>query len=40
MNNAIYEKSASQILVDSPMASSAAPATLQKLSRTVAIYTR
>jgi lipid-binding SYLF domain-containing protein len=40
MNNAIYEKSASQILVDSPVASSGAPATLQKLSRTVAIYTR
>jgi lipid-binding SYLF domain-containing protein len=40
MNRAIYERSASQILVDRPMASSEAPATLQKLAKTISIYTK
>jgi len=40
MNDAIYQKSARQILIESPMAASAAPATLQKFGKTVTNYVR
>jgi lipid-binding SYLF domain-containing protein len=40
MNNAIYEKSASEILSGKGVPSTAAPATLQKFSKTVATYVK
>jgi lipid-binding SYLF domain-containing protein len=40
MNNAIYEKSARQILIETPLASRAAPQTLQKFSDTVGDYVK
>ena len=40
MNNAIYQKSARQILFENPLPASAAPTTLQKFGNTVAAYAR
>jgi lipid-binding SYLF domain-containing protein len=40
MNNAVYQKSAREILISSPLPASAAPATLQKFGETVATYAR
>jgi lipid-binding SYLF domain-containing protein len=40
MNNAVYQKSAREILISSPLPSSAAPATLRKFGETVATYAR
>lgn len=40
MNQAIYEKSARQLLVETPIGWADAPASLQKFPKTVATYTR
>lgn len=40
MNEAVYQKSATQILGQPPVPSSEAPASLQKLSETLAVYSR
>ena len=40
MNQAVYEKSAAQILASTPLPSSEAPATLRKFSETVADYVK
>lgn len=40
MNNAVYQKSAREILISSPLPASAAPATLRKFGETVATYAR
>jgi lipid-binding SYLF domain-containing protein len=40
MNNAIYQKSAREILGNPPVPATAAPATLQRLSKTLAGYTK
>lgn len=40
MNQAVYQKSARQILGDPPVPSSEAPASLQKLSETVSVYAK
>ncbi|NOT47727.1 MAG: lipid-binding SYLF domain-containing protein, partial [Acidobacteria bacterium] len=40
MNQAVYQKSASEILGPTPIASADAPKALQKLSDTLAIYTK
>jgi len=40
MNQAIYEKSARQLLVETPIGWADAPASLQKFPKTVAAYTR
>ena len=40
MNKAIYQKSARQVLYESPVPASEAPATLQEFGKTVATYTK